>query len=66
MQVTCVNPNLVVQRNDPFTTGIPYMPVSLAYLTAALRAKSHDVQVIDAFGSTRTLLEARLSLTADN
>lgn len=49
MQVVLINPNLVVQRNDPFTTGIVYMPVGLAYVAAAMRSAGIAVQVIDAF-----------------
>jgi radical SAM superfamily enzyme YgiQ (UPF0313 family) len=49
MRVALINPNLVVQRSDPFTTGIIYMPVSLAYLAAALREQGIEVAVIDAF-----------------
>src|SRR5436305_2006540 len=45
-----VNPNLLVQRNDPFTTGIIYMPIELAYVAAALRQASLPIKVIDAFG----------------
>ncbi len=44
-----INPNLVVQRNDPFTTGIVYMPVSLAIIAAVVRAAGIPVTVIDAF-----------------
>ena len=47
--IVLINPNLVVQRNDPFTTGIIYMPVGLAYVAASLRAAGFDVNVIDAF-----------------
>ncbi len=47
--IVLINPNLVVQRNDPFTTGIIYMPVGLAYVSSALRAAGFDVKVIDAF-----------------
>ncbi|MBL6980205.1 MAG: B12-binding domain-containing radical SAM protein [Anaerolineales bacterium] len=47
--IVLINPNLVVQRNDPFTTGIVYMPVGLAYVAASLRAAGFDVNVIDAF-----------------
>ena len=54
MRVALINPNLVVQRNDPFTTGIVYLPVSLAYVAAALRAGGVDVAVIDAFGEQPT------------
>jgi radical SAM superfamily enzyme YgiQ (UPF0313 family) len=48
--IALVNPNLVVQRNDPFTTGIVYMPIGLAYVAAALRSAGIPVTVIDAFG----------------
>ena len=50
MTVVLVNPNLVVQRNDPFTTGIVYMPISLAYVAASLRKNGFEVKVIDAYG----------------
>lgn len=50
MRLALVNPALAVLRRDPFTTGIPYMPVSLAYAAAALRAAAHQVEVVDAFG----------------
>ena len=49
MTVVLINPNLVYQRNDPFTTGIVYMPLSLAYVAASLRAADIPVKVIDAF-----------------
>lgn len=45
-----INPNLVVQQNDPMTTGVVYMPLALASFAAALRHEHLDVQVIDAFG----------------
>ena len=51
MDVVLINPNLVVQRDDPFTTGIVYMPISLAYLAAALREAGRMVQVIDAYAA---------------
>ncbi len=50
MHVTLINPNIVTQKGDFFSSGMPYMPVSLAYLAALLR-KEYDVQVIDAFGA---------------
>ena len=50
MHATLVSPNLLVQRNDPFTTGVVYMPISLAYIAAALRKAGVIVNVIDAFG----------------
>lgn len=47
--VVLINPNLVVQRNDPFTTGIVYMPVGLAYVAASFLAAGIPVKVVDAF-----------------
>jgi radical SAM superfamily enzyme YgiQ (UPF0313 family) len=44
-----INPNLIVQRNDPFTTGIVYMPIGLAYVASNLRKEGFAVKVIDAF-----------------
>ena len=47
--VVLINPCLVVQRSDPFTTGIVYMPLSLAYVAAGLVDASFPVKVIDAY-----------------
>ena len=71
--VVLINPNLVVQRSDPFTTGIVYMPIGLAYVAAALRQSGDPPRVIDAFaerplqarhegGVTYLQLGARLGL----
>lgn len=49
MVTVLINPNLVVQRNDLFTTGVVYMPIGLAYSAAALRKEGLPVTVIDAF-----------------
>lgn len=49
MHAVLINPSLVVQRNDPFTTGIVYMPVCLAYVAASLRAHGVGLTVIDAY-----------------
>ena len=51
MSVVLINPNLIVQRSDPLTTGIVYMPVGLAYAAAALRAAGFSVSVVDAYGA---------------
>jgi anaerobic magnesium-protoporphyrin IX monomethyl ester cyclase len=50
MTFALINPNLILQRNDPFTTGIVYMPIGLAYVAATLRRSDIPVMVIDAFG----------------
>ncbi|HKY79462.1 MAG TPA: radical SAM protein [Anaerolineales bacterium] len=51
MSIALINPNLVVQRSDPFTTGVVYMPVTLAYLAAALRQAGREVKVVDAYAA---------------
>ncbi len=48
--VVLVNPNLVVQRSDLFTTGIVYMPIGLASFAAVVREAGFSCQVVDAFG----------------
>ncbi len=50
MKVAIVNPPLLSQYSDFFSSGIPYFPIGAAYLAASLRAKGHEVSVIDAFG----------------
>jgi len=50
-EVTLINPNLVVQPGDVFTTGIVYMPVCLAYFAASVRENGFKCGVIDAFGA---------------
>jgi len=47
--VTLINPGLVTQKGDNLGSGIPYMPLTLAYVAACLR-DSYQLQVIDAFG----------------
>ncbi|OGQ06006.1 MAG: hypothetical protein A3F82_05230 [Deltaproteobacteria bacterium RIFCSPLOWO2_12_FULL_44_12] len=47
---TLINPNLIVQKSDPFTTGIVYMPIGLAYFAAVLRQNKIKFGIIDAFG----------------
>lgn len=51
MTIALINPNLVVQRNDPFTTGIVYMPIGLAYLAGTLRTANYPIKVIDAYAA---------------
>jgi len=52
VNVTLINPNIVMQKGDFFGTGIPYMPITLSYLASFLREAKHNIQVIDAFGET--------------
>jgi radical SAM superfamily enzyme YgiQ (UPF0313 family) len=50
MKIVLINPNIVSQKVDFSGSGIPYMPITLAYLASYLRGKGHEVSVIDAFG----------------
>lgn len=60
MKLTLINPNIITQKGDFFGTGIPFMPITLAYTAAYLREKGHQIQVIDAFGENpRKLTETK-------
>lgn len=48
--VTLINPCHVLQADDPFTTGVVYMPIGLATFAATMRASGFTVNLIDAFG----------------
>src|SRR3989338_4392373 len=48
--IVFINPNLVFQRNDFFTTGIFYMPVTLATFVGYVHSQGYSCKVIDAFG----------------
>jgi radical SAM superfamily enzyme YgiQ (UPF0313 family) len=50
MMITLINPNIVSQKGDFSGSGIPYMPIGLAYLASYLKNLGHDIYVIDAFG----------------
>ena len=50
MIITLISPNITTQKGDFFGSGIPYMPIPLAYVAAYLREKKHEIQVIDGFG----------------
>jgi len=50
MKITLINPNIITQKGDFFGTGIPFLPITLAYTAAYLRDKGHKSAVIDAFG----------------
>ncbi len=49
-KIILINPPLAIQKSDPITTGIVYMPIGLAYLAAKLIRLGIKVNVIDAFG----------------
>jgi len=50
MSFIFINPNLVVQKNDPLTTGIVYMPVGMAYAAGTAQQAGLTVNVIDSYG----------------
>jgi radical SAM superfamily enzyme YgiQ (UPF0313 family) len=54
---TLISPRIAVQKGDFLGSGIPYWPVEMAVLAAFLRARGHDVRVIDLFGSNPRRLE---------
>jgi radical SAM superfamily enzyme YgiQ (UPF0313 family) len=54
MKVILINPNIVSQIIDVSGTGIPYMPIALAYVASFLKEQQHDITLIDAFGEAPT------------
>lgn len=48
--IALINPNIVMQKDDLFGTGIPYLPVELAYVAASLRQRKIPFRLIDSFG----------------
>ena len=45
-----INPVLVIQKDDFWGSGIPYMPHILAYTAGLLKKHKFEIKVIDAFG----------------
>ena len=50
MIMLIINPRLVLQKHDTFTTGIVYMPFLLAYLSGYLKSKNIEFTILDCFG----------------
>jgi len=48
--ILLINPRLVVQKHDTFTTGIVYMPIGLAYFSDGLTKLGIEHEVLDLFG----------------
>ena len=48
--ILLINPRLVVQKHDTFTTGIVYMPIGLAYFSGGLAQLGIEHEVLDLFG----------------
>ena len=51
MKVSIINPNLIVNPIDKFTTGIVYLPILIASISACLKKNNIDHKVIDLFGA---------------
>ena len=54
MTAIFINPQLVVQKNDKFTTGIVYMPITLAYVISNFKEKNIETKLIDLYGKNPT------------
>jgi len=50
MSAVFFNPQLYVQKNDKFTTGIIYMPIILAYLISHFKKNNIKTKVLDLYG----------------
>lgn len=51
MKITIISPNLCRQDGDLFGSGVPYMPVLMAYLCGSLAKAKIQTEVVDAFGA---------------
>ena len=54
MSAIFINPQLVVQKNDKFTTGIVYMPITLAYVISNFKKNNIKTKLIDLYGENPT------------
>ena len=54
MNAIFINPQLVVQKNDKFTTGIVYMPITLAYVISNFKKANIKTKLIDLYGRNPT------------
>ena len=54
MTAIFINPQLVVQKNDKFTTGIVYMPITLAYVISNFKKENINTKLIDLYGRNPT------------
>ena len=50
MSAVFFNPQLYVQKNDKFTTGIIYMPIILAYLISHFKKNNIKTKLLDLYG----------------
>ena len=50
MSAIFFNPQLYVQKNDKFTTGIIYMPIILAYLISHFKKNDIETKLFDLYG----------------
>ena len=50
MSAVFLNPQLYVQKNDRFTTGIIYMPIILAYLISHFKKNNIKTELLDLYG----------------
>jgi len=54
MSAIFINPQLIVQQNDKFTTGIVYMPITLAYVISSFKKNNIKTKLIDLYGANPT------------
>ena len=54
MSAIFINPQLIVQQNDKYTTGIVYMPITLAYVISSFKKNNIKTKLIDLYGANPT------------
>ena len=68
MECIVINPKLVFNPSDKFTTGIVYLPIGIASISAVLNSKKIHHKIIDLFGNnpTRIKKENNFSFLGDD
>ena len=54
MSAIFINPQLIVQQNDKYTTGIVYMPITLANVISSIKKNNIKTKLIDLYGANPT------------
>ena len=57
MKILLINPQLQFNKSDKLTTGIIYLPIAIASVSANLKKNNIDHKIIDLFGNNPTRID---------